>query len=64
MGPAKVLCQDGKVIFIRNGANIIRVSVNRIVKAGSELAKKVLEKENVIDNAENVMESAVNKETA
>ena len=30
MGPAKVVCQDGKVKFVRNGAHIIRVSVNRL----------------------------------
>ena len=45
MGPGKVVFQDGKVIFVRNGANLIRVSVNRIVKAGTELSKKVLARE-------------------
>ena len=41
MGPAKVVFQDGKVIFVRHGAVYIRVSANRLIKAGAELAKKV-----------------------
>ena len=45
MGPGRVVFQDGKVIFIRNGANVIRVSANRIIKAGTELAKRVFEKD-------------------
>lgn len=40
MGPAKVIFQDGKVIFVRHGSTYIRVSANRLVKAGQELAKK------------------------
>ena len=44
MGPGKVVFQDGKVIFVRNVAKFIRVSANRIVKAGSELAKSILAK--------------------
>ena len=39
-GPAKVVFADGKVIFLRNGGQLIRVSANRLVKAGSELAKQ------------------------
>ena len=38
-GPAKVVFADGKVIFLRNGGQLIRVSANRLVKAGKELAK-------------------------
>ena len=41
MGPAKVVFQDGKIIFVRHGAVYIRVSANRLIKAGAELAKKV-----------------------
>lgn len=41
MGPAKVVFQDGKVIFVRHGSTYIRVSANRIVKAGAELCKKL-----------------------
>ena len=33
LGPAKVLFQDNKVVFIRHGAEMVRVSVNRIQKA-------------------------------
>ena len=40
-GPARVIFQDGKVIFIRHGAIYVRVSANRLVKAGQELAKQV-----------------------
>ena len=32
LGPAKVMFQDGKVIFVRHGGIIVRVSPNRIVK--------------------------------
>lgn len=41
MGPAKVVFQDGKIIFLRNGAALVRVSASRLVKAGTELAKAV-----------------------
>ena len=36
-GPAKVIFQDGKVIWVRHGSSAVRVSVNRIVKQGEEL---------------------------
>ena len=41
LGPARVVFQDGKVIFVRHGSTYIRVSANRIVKAGEELCKKL-----------------------
>ena len=44
-GPAKVVFQDSKVIFIRIGSIYYRVSANRIIKAGEELAKDIIEKE-------------------
>ena len=34
LGPAKVVFQDGKVIFVRHGSAVIRVSANRLSKAG------------------------------
>ena len=34
----KVVFQDGKVIFVRNGAYLYRCSANRIIKAGQELS--------------------------
>ena len=40
MGPAKVVFQDGKLIFIRHGSFFVRVSPNRIQLAGEELAKQ------------------------
>ncbi len=36
LGPAKVLFQDGRIVFIRHGAHIVRVFVNRVVKVGQE----------------------------
>ena len=36
-GPAKVIFQDGKIIWVRHGSSAVRVSVNRIVKQGVEL---------------------------
>ena len=42
-GPAKVVFQDGKVIFIRHGGYAVRVSANRLVKAGDELEKRIRE---------------------
>ena len=41
MGPPKVVFQDGKIIFVRHGSAYIRISANRLIKAGAELAKKV-----------------------
>ena len=40
LGPAKVIFQDGKVIFIRHGGVFVRVSPNRLLKAGREFAKE------------------------
>ena len=47
-GPAKVIFQDGKIIWVRHGSSAVRVSVNRIVKQGEELyydSDKTQEKE-------------------
>ena len=46
-GPAKVVFQDSKVIFIRLGASYYRVSANRLLKAGTELAKQIKAKETI-----------------
>ena len=32
LGPAKVVAQDGKVVFIRHGGNIMRMTPNRLLK--------------------------------
>ena len=34
LGPAKVVFQDGKVVFVRHGGVFVRVSPNRLLKAG------------------------------
>lgn len=38
-GPVKVIVQDGKVIFIRDGFYVHRVCANRVVKVGQEFNK-------------------------
>ena len=43
IGPGKVIFQDGRVIFVRQGSQFVRVSANRIVKAGELLSKHVNE---------------------
>lgn len=40
LGPAKVVFQDGKLIFVRHGSYFVRVSPSRLQKAGEELAKQ------------------------
>ena len=35
LGPAKVIAQDGKVVFIRHGGILIRLTPNRLMKATS-----------------------------
>ena len=44
-GPAKVIFQDNRVIFIRMGSVYYRVSANRMVKAGELLAQDIRSKE-------------------
>jgi hypothetical protein len=34
LGPAKVVFQDGKVVFVRHGGTFVRVSPNHLLKAG------------------------------
>ena len=45
-GPAKVVFQDSKVIFVRMGSVYYRVSANRLLKAGEGLAKDIKAQEN------------------
>ena len=54
-GPAKVIFQDGKVIWVRHGASVVRVSANRLVKHGEEYAQastddEIKTKEVAVDN--------------
>ncbi len=44
-GPAKVVFQDSKVIFLRMGSVYYRVSANRITKAGAGLANEIRARE-------------------
>lgn len=72
MGPGKVVFQDGKIIFLRNGGSLVRVSANRLVKAGSELAKVAEEKmsadgyeeprRSVAVHSEDLIDAQVNEE--
>lgn len=38
LGPGKVLFQDGRVVFVRHGGLIVRVSPNRLVKCDRQLS--------------------------
>ena len=66
-GPAKVVFQDSKVIFIRLGASYYRVSANRLLKAGPELAKQIKANEiietNNPENEGNELPSVDNRAT-
>ena len=57
MGPGKVVFQDGKVIFVRHGAVLVRVSANRIVRKGEEYVKENIEGENIDNEKENTVAS-------
>ena len=35
LGPGKVMFQYGKIVFVRHGSAYVRVSVNRLIKAGN-----------------------------
>ena len=52
-GPARVIFQDSRVIFIRMGSVYYRVSANRLVKAGDQLASNVKANEDEQDNKNN-----------
>ena len=39
LGPAKVVFQDNKIIFVRHGPTFVRVSANRLIKKGDEFIK-------------------------
>ena len=39
-GPAKVIFQDGKVIWVRHGSTAVRVSANRLIKQGEEYVRE------------------------
>lgn len=39
LGPAKVIFQDGKVVFLRHGGIMVRASPTRVVKCGMEFSQ-------------------------
>ena len=53
-GPAKVVFQDSKVIFLRIGSVYYRVSANRVKKAGESLARDIVEKEEELEQRQTV----------
>ena len=57
MGPGKVVFQDGKVIFVRHGAVLVRVSANRIIRKGEEYTKDNIEGENIDNEKDNTVVS-------
>ena len=66
-GPAKVVFQDGKVIFIRIGSIYYRVSANRLKKAGESLANDIRAKEatenNEVHNEETIQTVKTRRQT-
>ena len=58
----RVVCQDGKIIFVRYGSYLYRVSANRIIKAGTELSKALDQEEND-DNDDNASDNNDDNET-
>ena len=52
-GPGIVCGLDGKTIFIRHGSYIVRVSSNRIIKAGTEFQPTDSDNSNIVENNEN-----------
>ena len=40
LGPAQVVAQDGKVIFIRHGGSLLRVTPNRLIKCNKSSSSK------------------------
>ena len=62
-GPAKVVHQDGKVIFVRHGAFLLRVFVNRVVQVSHEYESNLVKK-SVNKNADKSAESAESVDTA
>ena len=60
LGPAKVVFQDGKVVFVRHGAVFVRVSPNHLIKDKSEFvndSKNEKETKSKTDNENNEKKS-------
>ena len=65
-GPAKVMFQDRKVIFVRHGSSCVRVSANRIIKQGEEYGTDLsLEDQSVsVPSSHSVSTSAYDQESS
>ena len=59
-GPAKVVFQDSKVIFIRIGSIYYRVSANRLIKASDALVKELKERDSK-DESDTVRDHRMNE---
>ena len=64
LGPAKVMFQDDKIVFVRHGNVYVRVSVNRLIKAGDEdwmeeIGETEENKEEFADAQENIDDEEV-----
>jgi hypothetical protein len=60
LGPAKVIFQDGKIVFVRHGGVFVRVSPNRLVKANMQV--QVPSVSNAIVNTSESNGSGTNKD--
>ena len=49
-GPAKVIFQDGKIIWLRHGSYACKVSINRLQPVSAQLAEKYRSEEEQADN--------------
>ena len=61
-GPGKVVFQDGKIVFVRHGSVLVRVSVNRIVKKGEEYSGETNDSESRSSSSEGTMAERTRKE--
>ena len=59
LGPGKVVFQDGRLVFVRHGGVFVRVSPNRLIKAGQESCEngKIDEEHDSLTQKEDVTES-------
>ena len=62
MGPGTVLGQDGKIIFVRHGSNLVRVSANRILDAKNvrfdSYEESLINPKEIMERADNPINSS------
>jgi hypothetical protein len=58
IGPGKVIFQDGRVVFVRHGGVFVRVSPNRLIKAGHEFSEESIENGALADQVNDSMNNA------